>query len=73
MSRNARGSSDGVAVGMGLLSSILSSQESDVAMVTGTFIQCAADEVALEVVISLRQVRLSDILCVRVVQTSRRS
>ena len=52
MSRTARGSSDGVAVGMGLLSSILSAQGGTTATVTGTVIQCPSDEVALEVVIS---------------------
>lgn len=60
MSRNARGSSDGVAVGMGLLSSVMSSEESNSAMVTGTVIQCAPNELALEVVISLRQVCNAD-------------
>ena len=59
MSRTARGSSDGVAVGMGLLSSILSAQGDTAATVTGTVIQCTSDEVALEVVISLRQVSVS--------------
>ncbi|KAH8120610.1 hypothetical protein DFH11DRAFT_1848113 [Phellopilus nigrolimitatus] len=48
--------SGGVAVGMGLLSGILSSRTPDTTMVTGTIVGCGRGENALEVVLSLRQV-----------------
>ncbi|EJD04353.1 uncharacterized protein FOMMEDRAFT_167557 [Fomitiporia mediterranea MF3/22] len=46
----------GVAVGMGLLSGILSPYMPDTTMVNGTFVACGQTEDALEVVMSLRQV-----------------
>lgn len=57
MSRSRHGQSNGVAVAMGLLSSILSPYTPDSNMVTGTLVNCGQDEDALEVVVSLKQVR----------------
>ncbi|KAL5518600.1 hypothetical protein ACEPAH_283 [Sanghuangporus vaninii] len=56
MSKNRHGQSGGVAVGMGLLSTILSPYAPDTTMVTGTLVDCGQNEDALEVVVSLRQV-----------------
>lgn len=57
MSKNRHGQSGGVAVGMGLLSSILSPYSQDTTLVTGTLVDCGQNEDALEIVVSLRQVR----------------
>ncbi|KAI5124409.1 hypothetical protein M0805_008293 [Coniferiporia weirii] len=56
LSKGRHGQSGGVAVGMGLLSNIISPYTADSSMVTGTVIACGEGDVALEVVISLRQV-----------------
>ncbi|KAL5534610.1 hypothetical protein ACEPAG_1073 [Sanghuangporus baumii] len=56
MSKNRHGQSGGVAVGMGLLSNILSPYVPDTTTVTGTLVDCGQNEDALEVVVSLRQV-----------------
>ena len=49
-------SSGGVAVGMGLMSEVLSPDADDSILVTGTLVSSGKDEYALEVVFSLRQV-----------------
>lgn len=50
--------SGGVAVGMGPLSSIVSPLSRDESLVVGAIVECGMGETALEVVISLRQVRI---------------
>lgn len=50
--------SRGVAVGMGLLSTVLNPHFQSTLQVTGTIIGCDTDDAALEVVISLRQVSI---------------
>ena len=60
MSKERRGQSSsgagGVAVGMGLLSQILSPFSTDSSPVIGTIVSCGNGQHALEVVLSLRQV-----------------
>lgn len=66
MSKERRGqsssSSGGVAVGMGLLSQVLSPFTSESSTVIGTVIGCGNGEYALEVVLSLKQVILIFVL-----------
>lgn len=53
---SAAANSRGVAVGMGLLSTVLNPHLPTTLQVTGTIIGCDTEDAALEVVISLRQV-----------------
>ena len=56
ISKSRHGQSGGVAVGMGLLSTILAAEMQESPAVTGTFVGDGQDDDALEVVISLRHV-----------------
>lgn len=63
ISKSRHGQSGGVAVGMGLMSTILVVDMKDSPSVTGTFVGSGSDDDALEVVISLRQVRSPSPCC----------
>lgn len=56
ISKSRHGQSGGVAVGMGLMSTILAIPMKESPSVTGTFVASGGEDDALEVVISLRQV-----------------